>query len=254
MELTKLEQRILNLTKQGDVLTIENLYKLNKVLKFAAEGTIKESAFNMVKKGLLIRLKRGRYLVVKAPENYDPLLVANYLFDGYIAISSALFVYGYDQTRSFVIWGTTSSRKRIRKIREYTYISLPMGKLTSGFTYHDGYKVSTVAKTVFDCVYNLHYLDDLKPLFDMIREMDEKDFDEMISYVDLAENSSFAQRIGFVLEKAGAPKYVSSELQRRAGNSAAKLDKKAKEYINYNKKWSVFDNINIARFLDQNGR
>ena len=88
----------------------------------------------------------------------------------------------------------------------------------------------------------------------MIREMDEKDFDELISYIDLARNPSLAQRIGFVLEKAGAPKYVLNKLRRRIGNSVAKLDKKARGYINYNKKWSVFDNINIARFLNQNGQ
>ena len=160
MELTPLEQRIIANIREGDLITIDTLYRLGDLLKLADKKTIKEVAFNLVKKGVMIRIKRGKYLAVKSPEDYDPLKIANYLFDGYIAITTALFIYGYNQTKSFVIFGTTTSRKRSTKIGEYLYIAIPMGKLTFGSTYYRGYKVSTKAKTLLDCIYNMHYIAD----------------------------------------------------------------------------------------------
>ena len=244
-----LEQKIMNLAREGDVLTIDTLYKLNEIFKFAQKSTIKETAFELVKKGALIRLGRGKYLVIKSTENYDALKAANYIFDGYIAMASALFVYGYNQTKSFIIWGTTSSRKKIRKIGEYTYIMLPMGKSIFGSFYYKGYKISTKAKTVLDCVYNIHYVEDVTPLIDMIRDMNSEDFDELLGYLHIINNSSLTQRVGFILEKSGAPKNITTALKSVAGKSVTKLDKRIDRYINYDKNWRVFDNININRFL-----
>ena len=249
MELTVLEQKIMNLTREGEIITINTLYKLNEIFKFAEKDTIKEIAFKLVKKGALIRLERGKYLVIKSAENYNALKAANYIFDGYIAITSALFVYGYNQTKSFIIWGTTSSRKKIRKIGEYTYIMLPMGKLMFGSFYYKGYKISTKAKTVLDCVYNIHYVEDITPLIYLILDMNSKDFDELLGYLHMINNSSLTQRLGFILEKAGAPKDIITAIKRIAGKSVTRLDKRIGSYINYDKKWRVFDNVNINRFL-----
>jgi predicted transcriptional regulator of viral defense system len=87
----------MNVLRNSDVITIDNLYRLNKFLGLAEKSTIKEIAFRLVKKGSLIRLKRGKYIVVKAPENRNALGIANYIFDGYIALTNALFIYGYTQ-------------------------------------------------------------------------------------------------------------------------------------------------------------
>ena len=249
MEMTRLEQKLMGLLKDGDVITIDNLYLLNKLLRLAEKSTIKEVSFRLAKKGFLVRLKRGRYLVIKAPENRDALKIASYIFDGYIALTSALFVYGYNQTKSFVIWGTTSSRKQIRKIGEYTYVALPMGKLVFGSIYLNGYRVSTKAKTLFDCVYNIHYVEDLGPLMGLIHDMKEEDFSELLGYLRLVKNSSLIQRIGFILEKAGAPKETLSEIRGLSGKSVVGLDKKNKRHLRYNRDWKIFDNINIDRFL-----
>ena len=248
MELTKLEQKVLGLFKGGEIVTISNLYELNKFFKFAAMPTIKEMAFSLVRKGALIRLNRGRYLVQKTDESYDPLYMANYVFDGYIALSSALFIYGYDPTRSFVIWGVTSSRKKVRKIGEYTYVSMPMGKFTFGATTYKGYKVSTMAKTIFDCIYNIHYMGDLKPLMDMIHDMDRRQFGDLISYIRRYNNSSFTQRTGFILEGAGAPKDILTIIRSMIGKSVTKLDSKSNVRAKYNPLWKILDNINLARF------
>lgn len=249
MELTRLEQRVMSVLRDSDVITIDNLYKLNKFLKFAEKSTIKEIAFRLVKKGNLVRLKRGKYMVVKALENRDALKMANYIFDGYIALTSALFIYGYNQTKSFIIWGVTSSRKKIRKIGEYTYIALPMGKLVFGSVYHNGYKVSTKAKTLFDCVYNIHYIEDIGPLLDLIRDMNEEDFSELLKYLHIIQTSSIIQRIGFILGKANAPKKTLSKIKKLSGKSVIRLDKNNRRYLRYNREWKVFDNINIDRFL-----
>ena len=248
MELTPLEQRIIANIREGDLITIDTLYRLGDLLKLADKKTIKEVAFNLVKKGVMIRIKRGKYLAVKSPEDYDPLKIANYLFDGYIAITTALFIYGYNQTKSFVIFGTTTSRKRSTKIGEYLYIAIPMGKLTFGSTYYRGYKVSTKAKTLLDCIYNMHYIADFVPLFDMIRDMTDENFSELLIYLSGIRNSSVIQRLGFILEKAGAPENIIEAILRKKGKSIVRLDSKVDKNINYDKMWGVFDNINLNRF------
>lgn len=249
MELTRLEQKVLNLFNDGDVTSIANLYKINELMRFAKTSTVKELAFRLTQKKFFVRLSRGRYVVVKIPSVYDPLKIANYIFDGYIALSSALFVYGYNQARSFSIFGTTAFRKKIRKIGEYEYTAVPMGRLTSGVCYHDGYKVSTKAKTLFDCIYNIQFVDDLGPLFRLVRDMGQEDFDELFVYLKLSKNLSMIQRTGFFLEKAHAPKNIIYKLDAAKGNSIIKLNKKDKRCTRYNKRWKIFDNINLDRFI-----
>jgi predicted transcriptional regulator of viral defense system len=249
VELTKLEQKLLELFNDGDITTITNLYKLNKFLGITENNVIKGAMSRMVKKGIMIRLSRGKYLVTKSLATFDPLKLANYIFDGYIALSSALFIYGYNSTKSFSIWGITTFRKKTRKIDEYTYISLPMGTLVFGVIEYKGYKVSTRAKTLFDCIYNIHYLDDLGPVIALVRDMKKEDFNELLVYLKLAKNSSLIQRIGFFLEKAGAPKSVLTSLDSIKGRSVTRLDKKNGKCINYNSRWKVFDNINLNRFI-----
>lgn len=248
MELTRLEQKMTSILKDGEIITINNLYRLNELLKFSATSTVKAMAFNLVKKGVLVRLSRGRYLVSKTPEKYDPLRTANYVFDGYIAFSSALFVYGYNPTRSFTVWGASSQRKTIRKIGEYIYISVPMGRLTFGSTYYKGYRVSTRSKTVFDCIYKIHYVEDMRSLLDAIHDMGSKDFDELIGYLKEYGSSSITQKVGFVLEKAGAPRGILKIIQSVAGKSIARLDNKSDAPSRYDPKWHILDNINFARF------
>jgi predicted transcriptional regulator of viral defense system len=124
-----------------------------------------------------------------------------------------------------------------------------MGKLVFGTVYHNGYKVSTKAKTLFDCAYNIHYVEDIGPLLDLIHDMNGEDFTELLKYLHLVQTSSIIQRIGVILEKADAPKKTLSEIKKLCGKSIIRLDKKDKRYIKYDRKWKVFDNINIDRFL-----
>ncbi|MEA1992896.1 MAG: hypothetical protein U9N35_00655 [Euryarchaeota archaeon] len=139
-----------------------------------------------------------------------------------------------------------------KKIGEYIFKSVAMGRRATGMTYYKNIYLSTISKTFFDCFYKPQYGGGyptiIKALYDA-----KINWDEFIRYFKL-ESSSLCQRTGYVLEllREETDKEFSKEVlhyfKKRVKNNT-KLLPSGKSIGKYIKEWMVLDNLGKENML-----
>lgn len=156
--LSKQEQMIFNMTSSVDIAYTDEIRDLFFDLK---PHQINKICHSLSSKGYLHRLKKGVYLIQKKPSDQplieNPYKIALALFKGYIAFSSALRIYDLLDYEPFTIFVVTKNRSIEKRIGEYTFKSVAMGKRATGITHYKDIYISTTAKTFFDCFYKPQY-------------------------------------------------------------------------------------------------
>lgn len=251
MEYTNLEQKLLKILSEGGVVTHHTIADINASLRLTDARTLNNTIHNLCKKKGLLKLRKGIYFVING-KGYDRIAVSSYVYGGYVGLDTALFVYGYQQSQSNTLYTITSgNRKKTTVIDGTRYVCVPMGEMGFGSTSFNNYKVSTKAKTLFDCIYNLAYLDDLKPLLMLTRDLKDVEFNEFMKYADKLGRMSFYERAGIIFDSFKADKRFWHNLMGRIGTpSIVKLAPTAPKFGKYIGKWHIYDNIGVDKFAN----
>lgn len=250
--LSKNEQMIFNalphegIGKTKDILKLFPKTRRNKINKISSR---------LSSKGYMKRLKKGVYLIQDKPTSTpvigDPYKIAASIYDGYIGFSSALGIYGLLDYEPFTIFVVTKNRSSERRIGEYTFRSIAMGKRAVGMTYYKGVYVSTIAKTFFDCFYKPQYGGGYSAITKALYDA-KIDWGEFKQYLELG-SASFCQRTGYVLdmlnkETGKVPEDVLGYLRGRIKNNT-KLVPTGRPAGKYNREWKVLDNLGKDNIL-----
>ena len=216
---------------------------------------INKICHSLASKGYLHRLKKGVYLVQKNPSEIpvikNPYKIASVLFKGYIGFSSVLRIYDLLDYEPFTIFSVTANRSMEKRIGEYTFKSVAMGKKATGMTYYKDVYVSTIPKTFFDCFYKPQYAGGYSAITKALYDVD-MDWDEFTGYFRLA-SSSLCQRTGYVLELFGEetdkiPEEVLHYFRKRIKNNT-KLLPSGRSTGRYMKEWMLLDNLGKENIL-----
>ncbi len=206
---------------------------------------------NLYVKGYLQRARKNLYY---NPQNLkDIYSLAFRIREGYLGLASALKYYGLIDYEDFTIFIITKSfQKRIPiKGTKYEIKFIPMPAHFHGFMKKEEYYISTVEKTIFDCL--------LKPrevgLQNITKAIYEAkiDWKEFLNLFKLSKNSSLYQRTGYILElikketKLDIPNYVFEFLLKKV-NAPVKLAVLPGTSI-FNKKWMIQDNVGQKNIL-----
>lgn len=209
---------------------------------------------NLSSKGYLYRLKKGVYLVQERPSTVplikNPYAVALALFNGYIGFSSALRVYNLLDYAPFTIFMVTVNKSREKRIGEYTFKAVAMGKRAIGVTYRGRMYISTISKTFFDCFYKPQYCGGYSVITKAINDV-VPDWNEFIRYFKFASDS-LCQRTGYVLElieKETGKKISTLDDFRKRVKTNTKLVPSGKAKGKYIKEWKVLDNLGKENIL-----
>lgn len=206
------------------------------------EGMLRRALSSLVAKGRMTRIKKGLYLI----GDTDPFIAGPYMFNGYLAFSSALYVYrAFDERPSLIyVANASSSATRILEGMEIKGVALHRRAL--GMTRHEGYIVSTKAKTVYD---SLYLPEDSGGYGRVLRGiamlgMGRQDWDEFLSYVKRFEGPSFRRKAGYlfsVLNTAGAfvPRRVIDSLRCQGGVTRLGQGRKG----SYVREWNLVDYV-----------
>ncbi|MEA2034398.1 MAG: hypothetical protein U9N40_02735, partial [Euryarchaeota archaeon] len=204
--LNRREQMIFNVISSTDIAYTDEIADLFPNLK---PNQVNKICSGLSSKGYLYRLKKGVYLVQMKPSDIPVIknlyTIALAMFKGYIGFSSALRIYDLIDYEPFTIFVITKNRSLEKRIGEYTFKSVAMGKRATGITYYNGIYISTLAKTFFDCFYKPQYGGGYsvitKALYDAASDADP-DWSEFVKYFE-PESGSLCQRTGYVLELLG---------------------------------------------------
>ncbi|MEM2914448.1 MAG: type IV toxin-antitoxin system AbiEi family antitoxin domain-containing protein [Candidatus Bathyarchaeia archaeon] len=204
--MSHLEQKIyLILESEGkSVFTVEELKKLNLPIKY---GHLRVLLHRMEKKGWLTSVRKGVYLrlpAVAAVEGKayleDPFLVALKVFDGYLAFQSALKVHGLSEYQTFTVFVATRNKSdSLKFLKWYEIKAIKLGKRYVGYIKKNNYKVSSAAKTFFDCFYHPQYAGGYSEVLKSLHACREMDWGEFLSYFKKFASNSLCQKVGYLL-------------------------------------------------------
>lgn len=193
----------------------------------------------LLRKGWLIRLAKGKYLVVPmsvrtgAPYTGPAFLIGAALAGKpyYIGFWSILNYYGYTEQFPSAVFVATRNKRREANIHgvTYTFVRLAEHKFFGMREIEeDGQKVtvSDREKTILDCLDHPEYcggiLEAAKGVYYGHRDWD---WNRMMEYIDRLGNSAVARRLGYLMEffKVGSKEHLET-LQKRVHHGYVLLD------------------------------
>ncbi len=243
-KLSPLEQEIyFTLVKsKSKLFTME----LIRSFDFGNYGTLREVLSNMVKKGWLIRIKRGTYYV-NTPENSgidDLFKISSVVFNGYIAFSAALYIYKATTERPYTIYVVTRFASKTKTIGSSEIRAVALKKRAVGMINYEGYQISSKAKTLYDCFYMADYAGGYSKILEAVYRLDLKkdEWRDFANYMDKFETDSFKRKVGYLLDvsrKTGAN--VPSKLIRSLNLKGPLIKLGSGANGKYVKKWKIVD-------------
>ena len=157
----------------------------------------------MAKKGWLLRLRKGIYLVSEPPASAitDMFTVSTYCFPGYNAFSSALYLHGLTDMVPFEVLVATRHESGVKTFGQQSVRAVALKERFMGSTLHEGHFVSTLPKTIYDCLIHPELGGGHTQIMKAIHEanMAETGWKELFYYSKKFEKSAFYQRLGYLL-------------------------------------------------------
>ncbi|MBI4162877.1 MAG: hypothetical protein HY513_04285 [Candidatus Aenigmarchaeota archaeon] len=251
MSLSNIEEKVYFASLDSGAVKFETI----KTWGIASNGTMKVVMHNLVKKGYFQRIKKGVYIAKKPgePPLLDALYIAENIYKGYLAFSTALFIHKLAEELPFSIYIATKYASYQRTEGAYKIKAVAMGNRLLGTTKVDDYNVSTMPKTIYDCFhlpqYSGGYPNILKAVFNA--KMNEKQWKEFMRYVEKFRSYAFCQRTGYMLSllkketKINIPDSVINFMEAQVKYDVALGNGKG----NYIKKWNLTDSLGRGKLL-----
>lgn len=257
--LSHLEQKIyLLLESEGkNVFTLEELKKFKLPIKY---GHLRVILHRLQRKGWITSIRKGVYLrlpAVAAREGKvyieDPFSVALKIFDGYLAFQSALRVHGLSDYQPFTIFIATKNKSETLKLlKQYEIKVIKLGKRYRGLEKKEGYLVSSIAKTFFDCFFHPRYAGGYAEVLKSLYTCEQMDWKEFLSYFKKFGSASLCQKVGYLLILLKETDYKVSEEVIRYFKKEVRVKTRLDPKLTggkLNKEWLVVDNIGKEELL-----
>lgn len=225
---------------------------------------------NLVKRGWLQRLEKGKYLILPLEAGREQewteheFIIGSYLIEPYyIGFRSALNYYGYTEQISRIVY-VASTRRKLKSSLDisgvtYRLVKLPERKFF-GFKQItiDSYKIniSEAEKSIVDCLDQIRYCGGITEVAKALwYGRDELDFPKMAEYSRRNGNRSSNQRLGYLIEKIGfkAEKAIDI-LGKNLSTAYAPLDILSEPKGKYIERWKIIMNLpenELSQWKDQ---
>lgn len=246
--LTPLEQEIVEHLPPDSVLTFGMLEELNSKKRMTSAQNLRQLLSSLERKKKLLRIKKGLYYVMK--DGYDEFLIGQHLFNGYLGFSTALWLYGWKTEEPHVCYVVVRKGKKEKKIGRMIYRAVSLGNLAIGDCYIKRYRVSTKAKTFFDCFCKPKYAGGYDQiLYSLGRaDLNGEDWEEFTQFLKMYGSSAVKQRVGYILSSARGRGKIPSEIIGAVKRMIDKpvvtvLDPSLRRGGEFDKKWKIYDNV-----------
>jgi len=239
------------------------IFMLEDACAVYGQGRSKTAKFisDLVKRGVVIRIKSGVYLIPQAGREHMqlsswPIIARELLGNVYYFIShySAMRLHGMTTHPSMKVYVTSSRRKRSKTIHNISYhfiYSKPehlWGEMSYWVTKQEMVIVSDIERTLLDGFDRPEFCGGLK---DVIRALwskqSEINWKRLLEYAEKFRTKAAVKRLGFVLDMLAIGGDITSSLAELAipSNNYILLDPSAKREGKYMKRWYIRVNANI---------
>jgi len=236
--LGKSSSRLLT-TLAGNGRTVFAFGDAREILK-TSDAATRKLLSDLVKKKWLIRLSRGRYLVVplSAGENAEVsenwYVVARYLVEPrpyYISYYSAMEIHGMTTQPISTVYISTPQRKKdahaLGATFHFIYLmpSKVWGTTDTWATPTEKVRASDLERTIVDCLGNPRLCGGLSEIAKgLYARRSEVDYPKLLKDVERFGSNAVAKRLGFLLELYGLSGKSAETLRQSANSSYVLLD------------------------------
>lgn len=247
--LTKLEQQLLNHLPDKAVVSLHSI----RSIRVVNSHSLLTMLHRLGKKGFVIRLSRGRYYITK-DRTYSRLAVgSNLTTNAYIGLESALFVYGAIKSVPLETYVVTDRKSAsARSINNDRYILVPFGKLALGYSPMGDYRISSMGKTLFDCLYRIRYVDHVESLVDLVNLMGDNDLSDFLYFALKYGSTALLERAGYIISLSQGSRYGHAKkaikiIESRIGKGVVTKLRQGSPFDTkqYVKRWHIYDNIGL---------
>ncbi len=236
------EHKIWEYISEKDIIDSELILQIFPEISRSKKSKI---LHNLYRKGYINRIHRDLYYNPEKLKDFYKLALK--IKTGYIGLGSALKYHNLIDYEDFTIFIITKNYRKTIPIKgtKYELQFMPFGKLFNNFEKKDTMYISSIEKTLFDCLLKpnmVGYSNIAKAFYNA-----EIDWKKFIDIFKLAENNSLCQRTGYLLDmikkttKIKIPSFVFSFLLKNVKNPVKLSSSKGRSV--FNKKWKVQDNI-----------
>lgn len=224
---------------------------------------IRKLLSDLVKKGWLRRIEKGKYLLIpltvdlNKPYTENQFVIASKLIAPYyIGYWSMLHYYGYTEQLINTVFIASPKKKSSFSISgvNYKFVRINLRKMfgmTEVKINEVPIKVSDKEKTLIDCLDHPEYCGGISEAVKGIwNARDEIEFVRLLDYTKKIENSTVAKRLGYLLEILELNKRIDiKNLKKIVGKGFSLLEPLHAKKGRYNSQWNLLVNVSDEELL-----
>jgi predicted transcriptional regulator of viral defense system len=237
--------------------TIEDAYQ---IMKKSNNDAVRKLLSDLVKRGLLLRLKKGLYYTIPFERESDTFMpnwhiIAAHLSNGmnyYIGYYSALEIHSLITQPSLQeqIIVDKQIKPPIIKIKDIQFRFIFHNKkhfFGAKSVWIDDFnqvKCSDFEKTIIDCLYKPHYAGGIVEISKAVFKLRERmDYSKLFEYIKIFDSQAVVKRLGFLLELFEIDHPILMQLNKMKTKSFTQLDPSLPRQGKMISKWSLQLNV-----------
>jgi len=231
-----------------------------RVLPQSSESALKELLSDMVRRGLLMRLKKGLYYIIPFEKDPDTFMPDWHIVAGHLAKDVNFYIGYYSALQIHNLITQPSLKEQIVVDSQIRPSKIKIKDVDFQFIYHNekhffGFKkiwidgftrvmCSDLEKTIIDCLFKPDYAGGIVEIARAIHiSRDKINFDKLLEYTFRFNSQAVIKRLGFLLETLQIESTSIKELQKSKTASYVLLDTEIPKSGKLLSRWSIQQNL-----------
>ena len=232
-------------------------------LPHSSESALKELLSDMVRRGLLMRLKKGMYHIIPYEQDAEAFMPDWHLVASHLAKETKHYIGYYSALQIHNLITQPSLKEQIVVAKQMRPSTLQIKQTTFQFIYHnekhffgskkiwiDSYhkvECSDLEKTFVDCLFKPEYAGGIVEIGKALHSSKDKiKFDKLLEYTQRFGSQAVIKRLGFLLETLEIKSGITSKLQKVKTPSYILLDTELPKSGKMTSRWSIQQNLETA--------
>jgi predicted transcriptional regulator of viral defense system len=255
-------------TQSNEILTFFN--QMNKdcfdyseamtALPNSNESALKELLSDMVKRGLLMRLKKGLYYIIPYEQEAEAFMPDWHLIAEHLTRETKHYIGYYSALQIHNLITQPSLKEQIVVAKQMRPSTIKIKNTSFQFIYHNekhffGSKkiwidsfnkveCSDLEKTFVDCLFKPDYAGGIVEVAKAIYTSKDKiKFDKLLEYTERFKSQAVIKRLGFLLETLEIESGIIKKLQKAKTASYILLDTELPKSGKMISRWSIRQNL-----------
>ncbi len=228
----------------------------------SSQSALKELLSDMVKRGLLMRLKKGLYYIIPYEQEASSFMPDWHLLAEHLAKDTDHYIGYYSALQIHNLITQPSLKEQIVVAKQQKPSILKIKDVTFQFIYHNAnhffgaqkmwidsfnkVMCSDLEKTIVDCLFKPNYAGGIVEVAKAIHASKDKiNFERLLQYTQRFKSQAVIKRLGFLLETLEIDTDITQHLQNAKTVSYVLLDTELPKSGKMLSRWSIQQNLEI---------